>query len=652
MKSDKEFIEEVYKKYEFYKKDNANQVEKNKGKLIIARFTAVAATVLIVFLFVSGQGIFYKDVLDTEELENEPIETEKISLATVDNFENLYNLVKESNINETSKSGLNSEAMLEDITNVSKSAETKEEANYSTTNIQEENVDEADIVKTDGKYIYMVSQAKIVIVDIRNNNMVLSSKVEFQNNDFIPRELYINGDKLIVFGDSNASIMTKTMSIYDVAVMDDQMKSTMIIYDITDRTSPQEIRKIQVEGYYTSSRMIGDNVYFVTNRTLYTSKMLKYTYEEINEDDYKPKYEDSIMEEEEKIDFKDIYYFNYIENPSYLILAGINLNDVKEADIKTFLGAGDNVYCSDKNMYIVKTGETINPETKEVGDSYTKILKFNLKNGKINFKAETEISGYVNNQFSMSESDEYFRIATTSGKQWNLTDETTNTLYILDEKLHEVAHLGDLAKGERIYSVRYMEDKAYIVTFKQVDPLFVIDLSNPTQPQVLGELKIPGYSTYLHPYDETHLIGIGYDTTESASITGIKMAMFDISDYSNPKELFKVNIGDKYTSSEVLYNHKALLYLKDKDLIALPVNMYYKKPEYKALIYKIDLTQGFVLQDEILHEYSNTGDSSIRRIVYANDDFYAISNSQIKSLNTRKFIKNNLRAKTSSTLYC
>ena len=636
MKSDKEFIEEVYKKYEFYKKDNANQVEKNKGKLIIARFTAVAATVLIVFLFVSGQGIFYKDVLDTEELENEPIETEKISLATVDNFENLYNLVKESNINETSKSGLNSEAMLEDITNVSKSAETKEEANYSTTNIQEENVDEADIVKTDGKYIYMVSQAKIVIVDIRNNNMVLSSKVEFQNNDFIPRELYINGDKLIVFGDSNASIMTKTMSIYDVAVMDDQMKSTMIIYDITDRTSPQEIRKIQVEGYYTSSRMIGDNVYFVTNRTLYTSKMLKYTYEEINEDDYKPKYEDSIMEEEEKIDFKDIYYFNYIENPSYLILAGINLNDVKEADIKTFLGAGDNVYCSDKNMYIVKTGETINPETKEVGDSYTKILKFNLKNGKINFKAETEISGYVNNQFSMSESDEYFRIATTSGKQWNLTDETTNTLYILDEKLHEVAHLGDLAKGERIYSVRYMEDKAYIVTFKQVDPLFVIDLSNPTQPQVLGELKIPGYSTYLHPYDETHLIGIGYD----------------ISDYSNPKELFKVNIGDKYTSSEVLYNHKALLYLKDKDLIALPVNMYYKKPEYKALIYKIDLTQGFVLQDEILHEYSNTGDSSIRRIVYANDDFYAISNSQIKSLNTRKFIKNNLRAKTSSTLYC
>ena len=216
-----------------------------------------------------------------------------------------------------------------------------------------------------------------------------------------------------------------------------------------------------------------------------------------------------------------------------------------------------------------------------------------------------------------------------------MTDDTTNSLYVLDENLKLVGKLEGLAKGEKIYSVRYIGTKAYIVTFEQLDPLFVIDLSDVKEPKVLGELKIPGYSTYLHPYDENHLIGFGYDTvqtTTGVATNGLKMSMFDISDFSNPKELFTVKVADKYASSELTYNHKALLYSKEKNLIAFPVSSYYNKKEFKAMIFNIDLQNGFTLKGEIKHDtkdYNNT----IKRIVFANDVFYTLSDGTIKATN-------------------
>ncbi|MCX4275311.1 MAG: beta-propeller domain-containing protein, partial [Candidatus Gastranaerophilales bacterium] len=150
--------------------------------------------------------------------------------------------------------------------------------------------------------------------------------------------------------------------------------------------------------------------------------------------------------------------------------------------------------------------------------------------------------------------DEYdgnLRVATTNGYD----EESENQLYILDENLKEIGKIENLAKGEKIYSVRFIGKIGYIVTFKQIDPLFVIDLSNPTAPVVKGELKIPGYSSYMHPYDETHIIGIGYNTKSNGyggvTNANMKMSMFDVSDLENPKEMFNINIGEKYASSEI-----------------------------------------------------------------------------------------------------
>ena len=195
-------------------------------------------------------------------------------------------------------------------------------------------------------------------------------------------------------------------------------------------------------------------------------------------------------------------------------------------------------------------------------------------------------------------------------------NQITNNLYVLDKDMKIVGKLQGLANGEQIYSVRFIGDRAYIVTFMLTDPLFVIDLKNPTSPKVLGELKIPGFSNYLHPYDDTHLIGFGMDTTvineggmDRAKTKGMKIAIFDVSNVSKPVQQFMTTIGGVGTYSEVLNNHKALLFSKEKNLLALPVteNNYDNKTNSSqqsyqgAYIYNIDLVNGIKLKGKITH---------------------------------------------------
>ena len=356
-------------------------------------------------------------------------------------------------------------------------------------------------------------------------------------------------------------------------------------------------------------------------------------------------YRDTLSSNSEKlIDYDKIYYFDNIESLNYLTLAGFSLDNKKEADIQTFLGAGEDVYSSNQNMYIAKQKNVYDADTHKSLGYDTKILKFNLNNGKIKFKAEADVTGGINNQFSMDENNGYFRIATTVGiSSWDIdNDSSSNSLYILDENLKEVGKVEGIAKGEKIYSVRYVGNKAYVVTFKTMDPLFVIDLSDVKKPKILGELKIPGYSTYLHPYDETHLIGFGYDTKENSSEdgyvqNGLKMSMFDITNLNNPKEMFTVKIGENGTTSPLTEDHKALLFSKEKNIIAFPVNSY-KNGKYvsKAQIYKIDLNKGFILQGEIQNSEVSSKNYSyqktIERIIYSNDVYYTLSKNLIKAV--------------------
>ena len=673
MKDNKEFINGVYKKYEQYQKEenskwkvSSKQAKKLNKKIVVTKILESAAIITIVISGAIATNTYINNKNNITSISKQTQTSDKLTLKTVDNFENFYTIAK-----EYTKSRNNNERDIETLTDnaeqsedVSKStstpSNTKESTQeYSKTNIQVENVDEADIVKTDGKYIYYVVGKKIIIADITKKEELLQiAKIDFSSEKYTPSELYINKNKLIILGNENAysydtgiTVKETTNSVYKKGIY--KQKTVAKIYDLSSIKEPKEERTIEIEGNYVSSRMIENNIYFIGNKSVYTNNIATYEIKDLDEDIYKPMYKDTLNSNSEKlIDFDKIYYFDNIESLNYLTLAGFSIDNKKEANIQTFLGAGEKVYSSSQNIYIAKQKNVYDADTHKSLGYDTKILKFNLNNGEIKFKAEADVTGGINNQFSMDENNGYFRIATTIGvSSWDVDDNSSsNSLYILDENLKEVGKVEGIAKGEKIYSVRYVGSKAYVVTFKTMDPLFVIDLSDVKNPKILGELKIPGYSTYLHPYDETHLIGFGYDTKENSSRdgyvqNGLKMSMFDVTNLNNPKEMFTVKIGEKNASSPLIHDHKALLFSKEKNIIAFPVNVY-KNGKYvsEAQIYKIDLEKGFTLQGEIKNENISSKNYSysniIERIIYSNNVYYTLSKKLIKAvdMNTLKEI--------------
>lgn len=549
----------------------------------------------------------------------------------------------------------------------------QEATNHSTTNNQVSGVDEADIIKTDGEYIYQVSHNQIVITKAYPvENMKIIKTIEYKDN-FYPQEIYVDNQYLTVIGTTfRESPIIYEQQASSKMIMPPYYGSNLtrvIIYDISDKTNIKEARTFEVEGNYVSSRKIGSSVYLVSNKYLDVYYIL-------NEKDEMPAptYRDSVKGDYDiSIDYDKIRYFPNSTESNYLIIAGIDLANMdKEVNIETYLGAGENIYASESNLYITITKYN-NRNKSNVEYHYFErnslIYKFKLENGNIMYSAQGEVPGSVLNQFSMDEYNSYFRIATTSGDIWRSDEYTSkNNLYVLDANLNTVGKVEDLAPGEQIYSVRFTGERAYMVTFRTVDPLFVIDLQEPTNPTVLGKLKIPGYSNYLHPYDDNHVIGFGKDTIElkdsnnnnMAYYQGMKVALFDITDVNNPKEKFVETIGDRGTDSELLYNHKALLFSKEKELLAFPVTVievnkdnpnlldYGRFSFQGAYIYNLDLETGFNLEKKITHlseddylkagDYWYDGNSNIQRIIYIEETLYTISNNKIKahSLDTFK----------------
>ena len=539
------------------------------------------------------------------------------------------------------------------------------QAEYSNTNIQVKGVDEGDNVKTDGKNIYRINKQNVEIIKAYPvEEMKIIKTIEFNNNSndvFYPNEIYVDAKRMVVIGNYNGSLQksndsgalpsglqnsTTTSDLSKIA-MPYYWKTTarVLVYDISDINNIKQTRKVEVDGNSIATRKIGDILYLVSNEYLnyYSQDTAKIT----------PGYIDSaIGEKYVNIDYGDIHYLKDSIHSSYMMLTAINLENEKEpATIYTCLGGGDKIYMSKDSLYIsIQDNRYMYTTMAEKGDQKdkTNIYKFQLEAGKFKFTAAGQVNGTILNQFSMDENNKYFRIATTTNPSWNanIQEPTKNNVYVLDEELKVVGKLEDMASGEKIYSVRFMGDKGYVVTFKNIDPLFVIDLKDVSKPTILGKLKIPGYSSYLQPYDENHIIGIGKDTQEvegRVTVKGVKLSLFDVTDYRNPKEKFSAVIGDAGTESEVLYNHKALLFSKEKNILALPISVvkkgeaddYYGRQIFQgAYVYDVDPLNGFKLRGEITHQSAsevNEGsyDRNIQRILYINDTLYTISNDVI-----------------------
>lgn len=638
--SKKDYIDAVneIKVSDELKKETFNKIKQTPKKRRYNRVYPIASLAVMFAILIT---IFMPNITlsPINEVKYEEV-SQTGDLPKVDNFENLYAMLekrveKEKNI------------ILDSVTtNQSTSADSavlNEEAasaeDFSKTNVQVEGVDEADIVKTDGNFIYYLTNSALTITDV--NSVKLVSKVEFDNKEFEPQEIFLKDNKIVIIGITNRETEEKNIANTELYYPTNETYTVAKIYNIDDRENPKLERTVEIEGYYLSSRMIGDNVYLISNKYIYAYLCKDYKQSQLDEEEFKPQYIDTATGEEIKsIGFDCIYYIPEFEDTNYLNIAAFNITNNKPANITSYLGGGSQVYSSATNLYITRTKYNYD-DGSEIN---TEIYKFNLKDATCTFSKTGKVPGSVLNQFSMDEKDGYFRIATTDSTSWS-SESNTNNLYVLNENLEIVGKVEGLAPGERIYSVRFMGNRAYMVTFVQTDPLFVIDLSDPTNPTVLGELKIPGYSKYLHPYDETHLIGFGENTKvvnygygDQVVTDGMKIALFDVTDPNNPTEMYSVNIGEEGTYSELLNNHKALLFSKEKNIIAFPISITgedYEVTFQGAIVYGLSLENGFEEKGRITNIENDINKyyprNSIQRIIYINDTLYTLSRNLIKA---------------------
>jgi inhibitor of cysteine peptidase len=495
---------------------------------------------------------------------------------------------------------------------------------HSTTNIQVAGVDEADIVKTDGEYLYVVSSNNVYILKAYPPEEVkVLTKITL--NETYNIKIYVNGDKLAVLGGHFAPFRISYTYTGEAFVK---------VYDISNKTSPVPTRTLGLNGTLSGSRMIGNYVYATVNQLAVQSN---------NKTDFEvalPKI--STGDTVKEVQATEIRYFNVPDVFYYFttVIAVNIINDAQEPTYETFLtGSTACMYVSQSNMYLAvpNTNAWTPLEVIDPAREGTFIYRVKLDEEKIVFEAEGNVSGYVLNQFSMDEYNGFFRIATT---KWT-NDGSKNNLYILNMSLNIVGKLEDLAPGERIYSARFMGDRCYLVTFKQIDPFFVIDLSNPTEPKALGELKIPGFSGYLHPYDENHIIGIGKQNSN------VKLSLFNVTNVTAPTETAKYTVSGDWSDSTVLTDHKAFLFDKSKQLLTLPVSINFievKNGEYctkrywqGAYVFNITLSDGFVLRGNVTHqENSISGWESgyqVKRALYIENVLYTMSDKKIKMNN-------------------
>lgn len=540
----------------------------------------------------------------------------------------------------------------------SSSSNTKD---YSTTNIQVENVDEADIVKTDGDYIYSISEDNVIITDVKDPKQPKVVATIKSEDDDIPEDIILYKDKLVVISTKG----NQTQRYY----YNNRMNTVVKIYNITSREKPVLTKSYEMYEPYYTSRCIDNVLYVISSGNLRKE-----------DDEIVVGYNEDNMEKELSVD--KIKYLKDVKTTKQTLISTVDLNN-ETADIKldSYLMNISNAYVSENAIYLLNqrySNDTKMPISLLFGlkgvfgledyyemyvesGYYTEIYKFDIKEN-VEYKAKTKAKGKTINQYSLDEKDNHLRIA--------LYDNDGSRVAIFDEDLKQIGISDNVAKGEKMYSSRFIGDKVYFVTYKTIDPLFVMDLSNETKPKVLGKLKIPGYSTYLHPYDENHIIGIGMETKEiinrnsngkvistTAKVVGMKMALFDVSNVNSPVQISSVVIGDSRTTSAILTNPKALLFSKEKSLIAIPVNNYsqdfevtssnnyetminnytkYGKP-YNAegyFVYNINVQDGFKLKGVITHEKTNAtyyySNSKLLRGLYIDNNLYTVSETMIK----------------------
>lgn len=500
---------------------------------------------------------------------------------------------------------------------------------YDRTNTQVDGVDEADIIKNDGRYLYILSNnTKLTIVDTQTMKIVSTKRIQSKGSDtqiFID-EMYLIGNRLVLIGyeyadsNNNETIMNDGKSVTCCWAYMPITDSVNILLDISDKNNVKEIKRTTQSGSIVSTRVIGSILYTVTR---YAADLT----------DKKTMDETSVPKiNGEKLTHNDIYRNSAKDNlQQYIVVSAWDTKKENDPIGKiAVLGNGDEVYCSGNKLYL--TGTEFDETEKSNYFETTKIYSFSLNGTSIAYTADGVVTGIIDNQYSIDEHNGYLRLATTG---YNFNNDTyTSNLYVLDANLNVIGKLEDIAKNEQVKSSRFMGDIAYIVTFRNTDPLFTVDLSDPANPKITGQVKLPGFSEYLHPVGENLLVGVGYSgDDDSADTNSVKISLFDVSDKNNPKELDSHVI--KSANTDVNYNAKAFLFYKEKNLVGIPISyeiynqskdLYSYSNQFKFL----QIENGkFTEKTNFVHTANSTYIAAFFRGCYIGDKLYTITDESV-----------------------
>lgn len=541
----------------------------------------------------------------------------------------------------------------------------------SDTNVQVAGVDEADIVETDGEFIYILSGRELIIVRANAQNDDSPQVVSRTELNYQPEGMFLNGDRLTLIGreDNYGPIFALTRFAADIEYQPRKPQTTISVFDITNRAAPELSQDTVVDGSFISARAIGDDVYIVINnagapylptlRTIHDGRdedgRARYRYQTREEflvglnrivDNASPPatYRRTTTGSLERLDWLDDSAAEVSSGTQRNILR-FNMRETAPGPVEDIsIPAGSSwsaqIYASHDAIYVL-TQEYEQVESGgsffrvNQGDSYTRIAKIGISRDAMNLEGTGRVRGFIDNQFSVDEHNGYLRVATTTGQLWRQTSE--NHLWVLEDTGDELAVVGSvegLAQTETIYSMRFAGDRAWMVTFRKVDPVFSFDLSDPTNPRVTGELKIPGYSDYLQLIDENHLLAIGRGTIDSGSprfawFQEVQVSLFDISDMQNPTLLHRFSFeGGRRGQSNALIDHHAFNYIPDRNMLAVP----FSNPEDGSWQAGL-ITLHFDPENGITQLGDVDQPGSIRRSVRIEDQLFGVSDQHLTVMN-------------------
>jgi uncharacterized secreted protein with C-terminal beta-propeller domain len=535
---------------------------------------------------------------------------------------------------------------------------------YTGTNVQEPGVDESDVLKTDGEYFYVADSDTVTVVRAANPMGIINTIQVKGSVD----SMYLYGGILILLytplnygGEPWIDTgMTDTDFIGIPYWIPIRAKTGVAFFDVSNPAAPVELKTIEADGYLASSRRIDNRLHIVQQflPDLPAPYLLEDRIEAMTLEELIPFYSETTGSAGEDESFQLVapenFYHPGIDGGGGIVaIMTFDLDDLDQPFSSIGVVANASiVYASTRALYCTSTYWHMIEESSDGPQEQTVIYKFDLTGDQVTGQGYQSVQGRALNQFSLGEYEDVLRIATTTGWSWGTEPTSKNHVYCLksqEGKLEVIGKLEDLAPGEEIYAARFIGPRGYLVTFVTIDPLFTLDLSDPTSPQVVGELKVPGYSAYIHPVGDDYLITIGKDAIEEEDFAwyqGVQLSIFDISDFADPRLLHNEIIGSRGTSSEALYNHKAFTSWEANGLLAISIDLYEHQREYVEpwtlgthtfrglYVYRVGIQSGF----EYIGRISTVSDipqyayySNWTRGIFMDEYVYAVTSEAVSS---------------------